>query len=177
MSDIKQPIHNLPTPPPDSTLQPPPAYTSAAPVTPPPDITAAFSNLNLYPTPVYSTNLPSEDHCLAHLKLLEAISQLREDISSRDGLFGIRDAFATDPYNKEKQLSAIREKRWGVYVAKAVKRFEVWWMTCVEHEEGRLTMNNLLERFASFKHGGEAIQVKILPPLGKSSIIRNWSYT
>ena len=166
MSIYKPPLNNNPPTPPSDNNLPPPSYTQA-PLTPPPDITAAFSNLNLNPT-----NFPSEDQCLAHLKLLEAISQLREDISARDGLFGIRDDFASinGQIVDDKKIVAIREKRWSVYVAKAVKRFEVWWLGCVEQGGGRLTMENLIERFAAFKQGGEARQVKMLPPLGRSSI-------
>lgn len=61
----------------------PPSYTSTL----TPDLTAGFSNLNLRNEDVK----PTVDQCIAHLKLLEAFYQLREDIGSHDGLYGIRD--------------------------------------------------------------------------------------
>ncbi len=99
------------------------------------DFTAAFSNLNLTASHVPSP--PSPDKCIAHLKLLESFHQLREQVALTDGLFGIKDGFVPSDLSEAKRaelLTKMREKRWAVYVAKAAKRFEKWWETCVQPE-------------------------------------------
>lgn len=94
-------------------------------------ITAAFSNLDLGP----ASSEPTEDRCIAHLKLLEAFHQLREDIATTDGLFELYDNFVPDYLSQKNQaavLLKIREKRWAVYVAKAAIRFESWWENLIQ---------------------------------------------
>jgi hypothetical protein len=79
----------------------------------------------------------SAAHCIAHLKLLEAFAQLREDVGNTDDLFGIVTPDvplpSTDDPENTKALGHIRvrEKRWAVYVARAVERFQKWWDLCV----------------------------------------------
>lgn len=67
--------------------------------------------------------------CVSHLKLLAAIGRLRHDISTSDGLFGIQDSEAGEFSGDKRNLATarIREKRWAVYVSKAVDRFMAWW--------------------------------------------------
>lgn len=160
--------HGLPTPPYDST--PPPAYPGNDAHLHVPDITAAFSNLNLKPSA-----RPTPDLCIAHLKLLEAFHQLREDVAFEDGRFGIKDSFAdaakTDQERAE-LLAKIREKRWQVYVTMASKRFQHWWTTCVEpnHEANRvLRQSQIPDVFKQSPDVGEQLgwTKDRLPPLGK----------
>lgn len=114
------------------------------------NLAAAFENLNLSKQPSH----PTIETCLAHLKLLFAIQSMKEDVGYTDGLFGIWDSRAgsldhlvppgspgTDSnkakvedenQQEERQkifaaLSLIREKRWALFVARAVDRYEVWW--------------------------------------------------
>ena len=103
----------------------PPSYSAET-----PDITAAFSNLRLDE----KADKPTVDECLAHLKLLEAFSQLREDIGTADGLYGIQDDFASalDVEPRTEALAKMREKRWAVFVTRAVDRFEVYWKNCIQ---------------------------------------------
>lgn len=135
----------------------PPAYTAVQPGQNPTDavdITAAFSSLNISPTP----KDPTVDTCLAHLKLLYAVQSLKEDVGYTDGLWEIWDtradgpdsdievdlpntvnpngSHADDNNNKDAltpsdlqkiRLSKIREKRWALFVARAVDRYEAWW--------------------------------------------------
>ena len=118
---------------------PPPLYNSN-----PPDITAAFSNLCLG----QSAGIPTIDECIAHLKLLEAFNQLRGDVGTTDGLYGIRDDFI-DPndYKTEKKYeeirAAMREKRWAIYVTKAVERFQVYWRECIQADSEMLRQDDL----------------------------------
>lgn len=154
-----QPTHR----PNDSSPQDvPPAYSAAQPEQDPAgvvDITAAFSSLNISPTP----QDPTVETCLAHLKLLYAVQSLKEDVGYTDGLWDIWDTRAdgpdsdievdlsngqlpttvanaigpngarggqdtTTPSDLQKiRLSKIREKRWALFVARAVDRYEAWW--------------------------------------------------
>ena len=132
-----------------------------------PDITAAFSNLNLD-----ASRTPTADQCIAHLKLLEAFHQLREDIALKDGLFGISDNFADTKgtaQEKAELLVKIREKRWAVYVARAAKRFERWWKQCVEPNAQMLKQREIPAAFSQKLHMGNCLDCHCdnLPPLGK----------
>lgn len=146
-------------------LSPPPSYTASVQESLPIDITTAFSHLDLQ-----ESEKPSADRCLAHLKLLEAFYQLREDISQHDGLFGIIDKVAGAGSTQEhaKLLAKIREKRWGVYVAKAAKRFETWWEVCVEPDARRTSQERLAKVTSNCSQGqGLQFDENNLPPLGK----------
>ncbi|EEY23844.1 conserved hypothetical protein [Verticillium alfalfae VaMs.102] len=96
------------------------------------DITAAFASLKLS-----TQNNPDVDSCLAHLKLLHAIQTLKEEIGYTDGLWDIWDhragpklddaAGSSAVSDQLHILSIIREKRWALYLARAVDRYEAWW--------------------------------------------------
>ncbi|KAK3693374.1 hypothetical protein B0T22DRAFT_505080 [Podospora appendiculata] len=114
------------------------------------NLTAAFEKLSLPNGP----SKPTADTCLAHLKLLFAIQSLKEDVGYTDGLWGLWDSLAgpldqalsshddkkekdgSSTYedvkkklqNKKLQiLSQVREKRWAIFVARAVERYDAWW--------------------------------------------------
>ncbi|KAF5023479.1 hypothetical protein F66182_4479 [Fusarium sp. NRRL 66182] len=127
----------------------PPAYQAVSSDAPPPepdaDLAAPFANLSIDSLP----RDPSPDICLAHLKLLFAFESLKEDVGYTDGLFGIWDSradrnmevredgeehpfyegYAPDVDDKKKFLSKIREKRFALFIARAVDRYEAWWNT------------------------------------------------
>ena len=155
--------------PPNKSLSPPP-YAQQDPNLHVPDITAAFSKLNLAPSVI-----PTPDLCIAHLKLLEAFHQLREDVACEDGLFGISDAFAHAAQSDQERanlLAKIREKRWQVYLTKASKRFERWWTTCVKPNEAKNRLLRQSEMPSIYKkspdRGGRMEWTKDdLPPLGQ----------
>lgn len=159
----------LPTPPKDES--PPPAYSARAPENAsaePPDITAAFSKLNLN-----FTEQATPDQCLAHLKLLETFHQLREDVATRDGLFGIRDSFlptCKDEKERAQRLMQIREKRWAVYVTKAAQRFEKWWTLGVQPNANPLNLDQLQDPstydFTRRQNEGVHWHADRLPPIG-----------
>ncbi|KAK9250681.1 hypothetical protein V1507DRAFT_494666 [Lipomyces tetrasporus] len=73
--------------------------------------------------------LPSVDQCICHLKLLTARANLQEDISTSESLFGLSDSLTErlSDRNKQEVLPKIREKRWQVYVFRAVERCRVLW--------------------------------------------------
>jgi Glycine-rich domain-containing protein-like len=78
--------------------------------------TAIQGKDGLHASPRLSSDLPSVDTCIIHLRLLAAFTELRESTSSQDGLFGILDS--SHPSGAD--------QRWTIFVAKAVLRFEVW---------------------------------------------------
>lgn len=168
-----QPTHR----PNDSPQDAPPAYTTAQPgqnSPPDVDITAAFSSLNISPTP----QDPTVETCLAHLKLLYAVQSLKEDVGYTDGLWDIWDTRAEGsdsdidvelpsdhlptsvattvdsngsqgekdgiaPSDLQKiRLSKIREKRWALFVARAVDRYEAWWNVFPKTMLREADMNN-----------------------------------
>src|SRR5262249_36836054 len=118
-----------------------PAYsaTSAGATPAPVNINAAFEALSLSDGP----QNPDANTCLAHLKLLFAIHSLKTDIGYTDGLWGIADASiegltdaqeekrlkAVNPDERMAALSRLREKRWAIFLARAVDRYEAWWTT------------------------------------------------
>jgi hypothetical protein len=99
------------------------------------DVTWAFSQLDIKAD---KDGFPTPEHCLAHLKLLEAFYALKDEVAYTDGAFSIFDSrapgteesIAGDEQATRKRLEAlaqIREKRWALFVTRAVDRFEVWW--------------------------------------------------
>ena len=135
------------------------------------DATAAFSSLKLDASPT-----PTADQCIAHMKLLEAFHQLREDIALKDGLFGICDSFADTKITAQEKaelLIKIREKRWAIYVARAAKRFERWWIECVEPNAQMLKQSEIPVAFKQKLHIGACLDLNCdnLPPLGKSALL------
>ena len=90
------------------------------------DITSAFSSLYLTDEPL---DLPNAETCLAHLRLLYAFRELRLDVGYCHGLWGIADPGENSkaPEVSLDVMSRLREKRWAVYLARAVDRYEAWW--------------------------------------------------
>ncbi|KAI9684157.1 MAG: hypothetical protein M1829_003427 [Trizodia sp. TS-e1964] len=116
----------------------PPEYSAAI-----PNINAGFAKLNLASSG--TGKLPTPDDCIVHLKLLSALYSLREDVSSKTDLFAISDSLAQvmQPDNPEKGLMYVREKRWSVYVQRAVSRFELWYEKCVPSVQNRLKQSDM----------------------------------
>lgn len=142
---------------------PPPSYKQAV-----VDITSSFAKLDLKST----STKPTVDQCIAHLKLLEAFHQLREDIATNDGLFNISDQSAVESSRPDEVLAKLREKRWAVYVARAADRFERWWMTAVPSTQERLRQSDVASTTGKFDRivgVGEPMTITNLPPLGRSS--------
>ncbi|KAI0015495.1 hypothetical protein F4780DRAFT_773515 [Xylariomycetidae sp. FL0641] len=108
------------------------AATGAQPSGPVDELNSAFATLNLS-----TADAPLDvDPCLAHLKLLYAFQTLKDDIGYTDGLWQLFDTRAAsnladkDPNLKNettKELAMIREKRWALFIARAVDRYESWW--------------------------------------------------
>lgn len=166
----------------------PPAYNEQQPPPPgsiPEDLSRRLNELNLSAT---EEGLPTPDRCIAHLKFLEALHQLRDNVASTDGLFGI----ATPPEKKSEKPSekkensdaqiAVREKRWAVYVARAVERFEAWWTKCVPatiagapaerlNADGYLNLTS--EHIAMTGQPIAQLSRENLPPLGRSMAYPN----
>ncbi|KAI9369131.1 hypothetical protein BJX61DRAFT_545876 [Aspergillus egyptiacus] len=78
----------------------------------------------------YTTITHSE--CIAHLKFLGALSDLRDTITSIQNLFNIPDPTPQEFGSHINEAWAlVKEKRWAVYTAKAVERYATWWNNCV----------------------------------------------
>ncbi|KAF7587627.1 hypothetical protein BBP40_006991, partial [Aspergillus hancockii] len=74
----------------------------------------------------------TQDQCIAHLKFLAALADLRDSVTNIDGLFNIKDpdpAVFGDDMNEA--FARVKEKRWAVYTARAVDRYSTWWKQCV----------------------------------------------
>lgn len=84
------------------------------------------------------------DQCVAHLKFLAVLADLRDTISTDDGLFGIYDAEADKfPDSLNDAKARIREKRWAVYTARAVDRYTKWWFTRCPSSQKEATMQDV----------------------------------
>jgi hypothetical protein len=154
---------------------PPPGYEVDDDVAPP-DYTAGFTNLSLSDAP--SSGVPSVHETIAHLKILECFSRLRQTVASTDGLFGIENAIITDiarassRANSEKAddlLPKLAEKRWAVYVSRAVDRFHAWISAVVPS----VTMPTMAETERDGTNGmiTESTYVKTaMPPIGPSNM-------
>ncbi|KAI1313986.1 hypothetical protein F5Y03DRAFT_380844 [Xylaria venustula] len=160
----------------------PPSYSAAPATSVSPEevkqLSLAFSALQL---PLVAKDV-TEDTCLAHLKLLFAFQNLKETVGYTDGLWNIYDSRVfpsgkdsdalqdTDKLDDEtkKNLSLLREKRWALYIARAVDRYEAWWGS---FPATPLTDNDMCEdtpryaRFASEPPAERPWKSNMLPPL------------
>lgn len=133
-----------------------------------------------------------EDTCLAHLKLLHAIQSMKEEIGYTDGLWNLWDSRGKWALNDlrvdadwatirmlERADSAtvtkaghsrLREKRWALFVARAVDRYEAWWHSLAETEmlteQDMATPDNPKYKRFPNRHKMRWKE-KMLPPLGK----------
>jgi hypothetical protein len=175
-SDAKAPLNGTSSQ--AERSSPPPSYIQDAAI---PDINAGFQNLNLAKGSCGS--LPRPDHCIAHLKLLEAFQTLREDVGYKDGLFGISDNLASNfestssaktTDTTDASLAKIREKRWAIYVARAAERFQAWWQHCVPKTSNGLPSRRLTQadldskQYEGYPNKGTSLTFSKddLPPLG-----------
>jgi hypothetical protein len=147
-------------------IKDPPPYESSG---SPPDISAAFSKLNLSSQDA----VPTVDECIAHLKLLEAFAQLKEDITTRDSLYGIQDSFVPEgapDKTKTEILSQIREKRWAIFVTIAATRFQAWFKS-IQPESKCITLETMANDAAYNQITNQSVRLNMstdeLPPLGK----------
>jgi hypothetical protein len=163
---------------PPASKEAPPSYAAEDPVNEPTpaELNSAFANLNLPDVP---PEFPAPDHCLAHLKLINVFHALKEDIGYTDGLFGLWDAKCEvyDGKDREKLLARTREKRWALYIARAVERFEAWWLNVLFPREGsiRLQGKEMIKENKAFDNFPEYGRVQkwttaMLPPPGKTII-------
>lgn len=113
------------------------------------------------------------NECVAYAKFLAALADLRQTISRTDGLFGIHDSEGERFHGDEKNqaLNQIREKRWAVYVTRAVHRYTVWWTESTP-TSAKPTID-FVEHICYEKSAFNVEEVKLsledLPPLGKWS--------
>ncbi|KAJ5888188.1 hypothetical protein N7495_008229 [Penicillium taxi] len=128
-----------------STELPPPPYSEENPLTP-----TNLPKLNLNRNADQnsdSSDLVTPDQCVAHLKLLAVLADLRDTISGHNGLFGIYNSIAErfEPQDqRDRALARIREKRWTVYTARAVDRYEKWWSSALPSSRCRLTITDMM---------------------------------
>lgn len=112
---------------------------------------AASSGVNIS-NKATKNGLPTTQAILAHLKLLEALYALKDEVAYTDGLFGLFDnrahgseaSVAGDPdatRRRLESLAAIREKRWLLYVARAALRYECWWTQVLEKMDATCARN------------------------------------
>jgi len=158
---------------PNAATEAVPFYSATAPLSQAAEaeLNSAFSHLNVATTP---PPFPEPEHALVHLKLLFALHSLKDEVGSTDELFGIKDSSLEKVQDKKDALAALKEKRWSLYVARAVERFQEWWLKvlCTKEDGVRLTTKELLSGSETLAKFPEAGQPQVwgtanLPPLGK----------
>jgi len=122
----------------------------------------------------------TRDQCVAHLKFLAVLADLRDSISSDDGLFGIYDAEAERfPESLNEARARIREKRWAVYTARAVHRYTTWWSVGLPRSRQMTTISEVdsigYENIVNCDTR-VAWSPENLPPLGKCVIFQKIIY-
>ena len=171
---------------PDREESPPPFYWVNE--LPQDELTASIRNLHLSKpnTTTARQSFPSNDECIAHLKLLAAFANLREEVSETDGIFDLSDSLV-DGYtagSRDQMLIKIREKRWAVYVTRAVDRFQQWWAISVPTtatgtgEAGSVCIEDVLQpgKLQNMVAGTRALQWdrEILPPLDVLMVLHSF---
>ncbi|KAK9595731.1 hypothetical protein V6Z92_002226 [Aspergillus fumigatus] len=111
----------------------------------------------------------TRDQCVAHLKFIAALADLRDSVAGNDGLFGLHDPPPTEfPDHINEVRARMREKRWAVYTARAVDRYTKWWVKCVPNDRPRARLTDLMDE--SYDHITQDIRLiswskDSLPPL------------
>ncbi|KAA8909518.1 hypothetical protein TRICI_004469 [Trichomonascus ciferrii] len=126
--------------------------------------------------------LPYRAEVVAHVRLMEAFYNLRREVEEKDGVFGLCDGLefpdpAPDVYGRvPTKEETVREARWGLYVQRAVERYERWWENVVlrlgdedgqrallvqDVEQGSEYFRTWAQR-TDYKH---TMQEEMLPPL------------
>ncbi|KAJ6262674.1 hypothetical protein Dda_3486 [Drechslerella dactyloides] len=99
-----------------------PPYSAEAPLTETPAVP--------FVPPIVGTlipnTFPSPDHQIAHLKLLHAFAAMRDQIENTAGIFAATVPGVGDPITDDLRL---KDKRWSIFVSRAVYRFDKWWNT------------------------------------------------
>ena len=130
------------------------------------------------------TEIPNVSQTICHLKLLHAISKLKEKVINANGLYELYDPPTDQVYDGYEDLKPardllrlrVREKRWAVFVQQATDRFSDWWSALKQwsNQSNRLTVKELLSYGGKLMPGiadgsgdpFEWIRGK-LPPLGE----------
>jgi hypothetical protein len=153
------------------SVQPPPAEPPAY-IDPPETSNFQFGDLDFTPS---ALDIPTSAECVAHLKLLNAFHRLRYEVSNQKGLFGIYDSASGGKGERDRITEWIKEKKWAVYVTRAVSRFETWWSELPETTSGhpyKLIMNDFCFNWGNeiptnFPFWGQPVDSSWLnPPLG-----------
>ena len=155
---------------------PPPDYADGGDAQPP-DYTAGFASLSISDVP--SLDIPQVNETIAHLKTLECFYRLKQSIASTEGIFGIdnakvvdiaRTSNLADGNGANEFLHRLAEKRWAIYVSRAVDRFHAWVSTAVPTAPIP-TMAELEESGTNGRIIVEPSQVRLqMPPLDKSNM-------
>ncbi|KAJ5669376.1 hypothetical protein N7462_010446 [Penicillium macrosclerotiorum] len=121
-----------------ATPERPPSYTM-------PERALQLPTLNLTELTTKPTeSTVSRDQCVAHLKFLAVLADLRDYISNIDGLFGLFNSDADQyPDSLNEARARICEKRWAVYTARAVDRYSKWWTVCLPRSQGHATLSTI----------------------------------
>ncbi|KAJ5174875.1 uncharacterized protein N7482_000752 [Penicillium canariense] len=144
----------------------PPSYNQ-------PEVLLQLPQLNLNEVAISATTRTvTRDQVVAHLKFLAVLADLRDLISNNDGLFGLFDSEADKyPDSLNEARARIREKRWAVYTARAVDRYQKWWSTCLPMSRPHATMLDLeMQNYEDIVDCETLIlwSVDNMPPLGES---------
>lgn len=127
-------------------------------------------NLSYNAGPLVSTTV-TRDQCVAHLKFIAALADLRDSVAGNDGLFGLHDPPQTEfPDHVDEVRARMREKRWAVYTARAVDRYTKWWGTCVPSNRPGARLKDLEdESYDHITQGNHLLSWSkdSLPPLGE----------
>ncbi|KAM0595135.1 hypothetical protein ACHAPN_005446 [Verticillium nonalfalfae] len=169
---IERDLRAAATKPPTDNTEAPPAYSAeprndATPSAIAVDLAPALGELNL--SGAAAEKLTS-DACLAHLRLLFAFQVLKNEVGYTDGLWEIWDERAK---GSAQVLAALREKRWALYVARAVDRYGAWWQSFVPDmllEADLVTPGGVgrTSRYVGFVQEAKPMKwtEEMLPPLG-----------
>lgn len=131
------------------------------------DLSTHFGSLDLSKS---TSAMPDPDACLAHLRLLTAFEKLRSRIGLQDGIWDIWDKRAASADNSLDVLVKLREKRWAIFVARAVDRYEAWWDCFADEmldEDDMTPGESEPARYGRFTEGKPLTwKASMLPPIG-----------
>ena len=126
-----------------------------------------FKSSELSPLLQKAAPIVSPRECQQHLQLLRCFLNLKRVVSETKGLFKTEHThdvrMEQDPGTRQ---SIIKERRWSIYVSRAVRRFSIWWACLPASHASGLSSSEIPEKPVA--HGGWIWESDKMPPLGKN---------
>lgn len=119
-----------------------------------------------------ATPIVSLQECQQHQQLLRCFLNLKQTVSTTKGLFKTEHAHDINELDMMARQSAVEERRWSIYVSRAIHRFSVWWARLPALQTPGRESSQISEK-PHRQHGGWTWTRDQMPPFGRYFVTRH----